>query len=270
MKRYYLFFFAVAIAFAHFACRPNKSAWEPLFNGQDLSNWDMYLGSSLGADFDSLAAAATTDKVYSVVEKDGEKIIRISGEINGSLATKESFENYHLRLVFKWGEEVHSRRNSGLLYHGFGDFGAAFGTWMPNIEMQMMHQNLGDTYLMVNTTCETSVKLHEDNNQFFFEPGGEKLTFGEHANGRMVRKSADHEKPLGEWNTIELYCYGRTAVHVVNGATVMVNTNTGTFENGAINPLTSGKIQIQSEGAELFVRSIEIRPIEGLPEEILP
>jgi hypothetical protein len=270
MKRYFLLFFVVAFAYANYSCSSEKETWQPLFNGQDLSNWDIFLGSSLGADFDDLAASATPDQVYAVVDKDGEKIIRISGEINGSLATKESFENYHLRLVFRWGEEVHSRRNSGLLYHSFGDFGAAFGTWMPNIEMQMMHQNLGDTYLMVNTTCETSVVLNADNNQYFFEPGAEVLTFGDHANGRMIRKGADHENPLGEWNTIELYCYGQTAVHVVNGITVMVNTNTGTFENDVINPLTSGKIQIQSEGAELFVRSVEIRTIDGLPEDILP
>jgi hypothetical protein len=67
----------------------------------------------------------------------GTGVIRISGEINGSLATRESFENYHLRLVFKWGEDVYSRRNSGLLYHSFGDFGTAIGTWMPNIEFQI-------------------------------------------------------------------------------------------------------------------------------------
>jgi hypothetical protein len=51
--------------------------------------------------------------------------------------------------------------------------------------------------------------------------------------------------------------WARTAVHVVNGVTVMVNNNTGVFNDGIIEPLTSGKIQIQSEGAELFIRSID-------------
>ncbi|TVQ84501.1 MAG: DUF1080 domain-containing protein, partial [Bacteroidetes bacterium] len=160
-----------------------EQEWNALFNGQDLSNWDKFLGSSLGPDFDSLAQAATIGQVFSVVELDGENVIRISGEINGSLATPESFENYHLRLVFKWGETVYSRRNSGLLYHSFGDFGAAFGTWMPNIEFQMMHQNLGDTYLMLNTACETEVIYIEETGQFVYTPGADALIFGEHANG---------------------------------------------------------------------------------------
>jgi hypothetical protein len=245
-----------------------ESEWETLFNGEDLENWDKFLGSSLGPDWDDLAEAATEEEVFSVVLEDGAPAIRISGVINGSLATPDSYENYHLRLVFKWGNEVYSRRNSGLLYHSFGDFGVAFGTWMPNIEFQMMHQNLGDTYLMENTTVDTRVE--QAGNEYRFAPGGEELTFGAHARGRLIRKSIDNENPLGEWNTIDLYCMGRTAIHVVNGITVMQNNNTGVFENGQIRGLSSGKIQIQSEGAELFVRSVDIRPINEIPAALLP
>ncbi|TVQ88619.1 MAG: DUF1080 domain-containing protein, partial [Bacteroidetes bacterium] len=105
---------------------------------------------------------------------------------------------------------------------------------------------------------------------FVYTPGADALIFGEHANGRMIRKGSDQENPLGEWNTIELFTFGRTAVHVVNGQTVMVNTNTGINENGVINPLVSGKIQIQSEGAEFFIKSIKIKPITKLPADLLP
>ena len=34
-------------------------------------------------------------------------------------------------------------------------------------------------------------------------------------------------------------------------------------------PLTKGKIQLQSEGAEVFYRDIEIRSITSLPETLL-
>ena len=257
----------IALALTNMSCQKD-TGWKSLFNGTDLENWDMYLGKSLGAEFDSLAEAAVTEKVFSVVDADGENLIRISGEINGSLATRESFEDYHLRLVFNWGETVYSRRNSGLLYHSFGEFGLALGTWMPNIELQLMHGNLGDTYLMANTCCETAAVKDDETNQFFFTPGAEPLAFGEHANGRSIKKGSDNENSLGEWNTVDLYCFGRTAVHVVNGVTVMVNNNTGIFEDGVVKPLSSGKIQIQSEGAELFIKSIEIRPINKLPSDI--
>lgn len=49
----------------------------------------------------------------------------------------------------------------------------------------------------------------------------------------------------------------------------MVNNNTGKVENGQVIPLTSGKIQLQSEGAELFVKSIQIKPIKEIPAELL-
>ncbi len=259
----------ISITLINSACQ-REPAWEQLFNRENLDNWDKYLGSSLGPEFDHLAEAATVEEVFSVVEDNGINVIRISGEINGSLATQESFENYHLRLVFRWGDEVYSRRNSGLLYHSFGDFGVAFDTWMPNIEFQMLHQNLGDTYLMANTTVETEVEIDAEKNEFIYTPGAEALTFGEHANGRLIRKSLDNENPLGDWNTLDLYCIGRTAVHVVNGVTVMENNNTGVYEDGMIHPLSSGKIQVQSEGAELFVKSIDIRQIREIPAAILP
>lgn len=267
-----LFSYSLLLAIIFMGCtsQPVSDNTLQLFNGNDLSNWDLHLGSSLGSDFDEIAAAATVDQVYQVIEEGGEKIIRISGEINGALATRESYENYHLQLVFKWGETVYSRRNSGLLYHSFGPFGASFGTWMANIELQLMHDNLGDTYLMNNTTCETAVVYNEETQQYYYTPGAEAFQFGDHASGRMVRKASDQENPLGEWNTVDLYTVGRTAVHVVNGTTVMVNENTGTFEDGVITPLTGGKIQIQSEGAELFIRSITLKPITEIPASLIP
>ena len=248
-----------------YSCQTGNS-WQPLFNGEDLENWDMYLGTALRG-FDEQAESATIDKVFSIVEENGEKLIRISGEINGSLATRDTFANYHLQLEYKWGETFYTNFNSGLLYHSFGDFGEALGTWMVNIECQLMHGRLGDTYLMNNTYCETSVV--EENGSFRYDPAGEVKKFSTQHNGQLVNKAADFENPLGEWNTVDLYCFGSTSVHVVNGQTVMVNNNTGTVENGDIQPLTSGKIQIQSEGGELFIRTLKLRPIKEIPAEVV-
>jgi hypothetical protein len=242
--------------------------WQVIFNGQNLDNWDKYIGTPLKGK-DSLFQLATVENVFSVTDLNGEKVIHISGTVNGALATQQSFENYHLRLVFKWGDSVYTSRNSGLLYHSFGEFGAALGTWMTNIECQLMHDNLGDTYLMNNTLCETSAVRNDSLKQFFFTPGAEKQKFGEGFNGKSIKKLQDAEKPLGEWNTVELYSVGQTTVHVVNGVTVMVNHNTGVNGNGVIKPLTSGKIQLQSEGGDLFVKSLDVVPIKKIPEEIL-
>lgn len=268
MKKNTLFTF-ILLTLAMMACQTKEQPWQTLFNGADLSDWDTYIGTPLKG-FDSLALNATTEKVFSVVQQDGMNLMRISGEVNGSLATREVYENYHLRLVYKWGDSVYTSRNSGLLYHGFGEFGAALGTWMVNIECQLMNGNLGDTYLMNNTACETSAVKNDSTGFFVFTPGAPLASFGEHANGKSIKKMVNAEKEIGEWNTVDLYCFGTTSVHVVNGVTVMVNTNTGVFENGTVRPLQAGKIQLQSEGAEMFVKSIELQPITKLPKEILP
>lgn len=243
-------------------------AQKPLFNGKNLKNWEIYLGSPITG-FEELAKKATPESTYQVIKMDGQNVIRVSGDINAALATKSEYENYHIRLEFKWGEKVYGRRNSGLLYHSFGPFGASFGTWMANIEHQLMHDNLGDTYLMNNTYCETKVIKSDDGKMFFYSPEGQTTSFSEVDNGRSIKKAKDAEKTLGEWNTVDLYCFGQTAVHVVNGQVVMINNNCSKIENGKKIPLTKGKIQLQSEGGEFFIRKVEVKKIKGIPAQYL-
>lgn len=263
MKKLSFFLITLSLIMFFTSC---EKPWQPLFNGENLDNWDKHLGTPLTG-YEDLALTATPGNVFTVVEENGEKLIRISGVVNGSLATRDTFQNYHLQLVFKWGDEIFSRQNSGLLYHSFGDFGVAIGTWMTNIECQLMHERLGDTYLMENTYCETAVK--EVEGSFIYAKDGEVKKFGKDFNGQGIKKAVDAENTLGEWNTVDLFCVGQTSVHVVNGQITMVNNNTGKVENGQVIPLTSGKIQLQSEGAELFVKSIQIKPIKEIPAELL-
>lgn len=254
----------LTICFLSLSAYPQKS----LFNGKNLKNWDIHLGTPITG-FEDLAKKATPETTYQVVALDGKKVIHVSGDIFASMATKAEFENYHLHLEFKWGEKVYGQRNSGLLYHSFGPFGAAFGTWMATIEHQMMHGSLGDTYLMANTSCETKVIKSGDGKNYMYDPEGIPMSFSETDNGRSIKKAYDAEKPLGEWNTIDLYCFGQTSIHVVNGQAVMVNTKCSKIENGIKTPLTKGKIQIQSEGGEFFIRKITIEKIKGLPSDFL-
>lgn len=263
MKKIFQLLLVTTIAILLNAC---EEPWQNVYNGENLEGWETYIGTPLTG-FEDLHENATTGKVFQVVDVEGEKLIYISGEVNGALATIDTFANYHLELVYKWGENVYTRRNSGLLYHSFGDFGDALGTWMTNIECQMMHENNGDTYLMNNTVCETKTTKSEEG--YTFSKNGELTQFGKDFNGPGMKKAVDAENPVGEWNTIELYSFGRTTVHIINGQTVMVNTNTGIYEDGEIKPLSSGKIQVQSEGGDLYIRSLRVKPIKEIPAEIL-
>ncbi len=260
MRKIAPFLFAAALA-GSVSVHAQKAT--PLFNGTNLNNWEIFIGTALKG-FDSLKAVATPENVYSIVEKDGEKVLHISGTVNAASATKEAFENYHLRLEYKWGEKVYTARNSGLLYHSYGSFGSALGTWMNAIECQLMTGNNGDAYTMGTTFFEARVQ--EQANNKVYSPNGNIQTFGNDQNGgKMARKLQDAEKPVGEWNVVELYCLGSKTIHVVNGVKVMECENTGQLVDGKVIPLIKGKIQIQSEGGELFVRKVEIGEISAFP-----
>ena len=71
--------------------------------------------------------------------------------------------------------------------------------------------------------------------------------------------------PHGEWTTLELYALGRQSIQVINGHVIMALDNIR-LKDGT--PLSAGKIQLQSEGAEVYYRDVRIQPITEFPEEI--
>jgi hypothetical protein len=123
---------------------------------------------------------------------------------------------------------------------------------------------MGNSYFEIPSTSNAEGKI------FRFAPEGTTSKFGTSFPAKNCSKQTDHEKPAGEWNVLDLYCYGRTSVHVVNGVVNMVNYNSGRIEkDGTVLPLSKGKIQIQSEGGELFIRSITLEKINQIPADLL-
>lgn len=267
MKNLYLLLIATSLLW--FSSCNTGEPWQSLFNGEDLTGWDTWVGP-IEEDGEPIGLNKDPLNLFSVVDLDGEKVIRISGEVNASLATQEEFENYHLIMEFKWGDEVFTRYNSGLLYHSYGEFGEGLGVWMSSHELQLWTEHIGDSYRMGKSYCEIPMVQNEED-QYVYSPGAEKIPSVPDTPTRIVAKNADYENPMGEWNTVEIYCFDRTSVHVVNGNVNMVNYNSGKYlgENN-IEPLTKGKIQLQSEGGELFIKSIKVKPIEEIPAEMLP
>jgi hypothetical protein len=239
--------------------RPAVRSGEPVlkFNGKDLTGFYAYTKDH-GYD--------DPNHVFTVV--DGQ--IRISGEEFGGLATCGNFANYHLVTEWKWGEKTwaprkEKSRDSGILLHCVGPDGAAGGQWMESIECQIIEGGCGDL-LMVgglgkpSLTCET--RLGPDK-QLYYEKGGTPVTRNA---GRYnwwgrdpawkdvlgVRGPRDVEKPAGEWNRMEVVCDGDSIANIVNGYVVNVGTRSS---------LSMGKIQLQSEGAEIVFRTIEVRPL---------
>jgi Domain of Unknown Function (DUF1080) len=253
----------------------NDGDWLPLFNGKNLDGWDTWLGKPyMGKDVVGLNI--DPKGVYSVVMLDGKPAIRISGEIFGALTSKKEYENYHLRLEFKWGEKkwpprVNSVRDSGLLYHCVGEHGAAGTFWMRSQECQIQEKDCGDYWSVAGGTVDVEAEVV--GGHLKYKKGGTKVTVprvvktadGKTRNDPYIQKSETNEKE-GAWNTIELLTVRPTSVYVVNGKVVMVLTNSRQIINGKEEPLIKGRIQIQSEGAEVFYRNIEFQPLARIPE----
>jgi Domain of Unknown Function (DUF1080) len=250
-----------------------------LFNGKDLRGWDTYVGPAYDTIQKKFIGKPVglnndTDRVFTVVKVDGKPALRISGEKFGGISTQQSFENYHLRLEFKWGKlkwhpKRYAKMDSGLLYHAVGTHGADGGFWMRSQEFQIQEGDCGDYWGVAGGIADVPA-IQQSENRFVYTPDAPLLTFKEKgSNGRNCIKYPDAERPTGEWNSIDLYCVGDTSMHVVNGKVTMVLYNLRQVENEKETPLTKGKIQLQSEGAELFYRNIQLEEISALPKNLL-
>ena len=263
--------------------------WQPLWNGRDLSDWSTWLekphpssevpGVARGADgkyTEAIGVNRDPLKVFTVVKEDGQPAIRISGEVFGELRSRTSLENYRLRLQFKWGkakwpprDDAETPRDSGLLYHVHAEPGAEGRTWARSIELQIQERDVGDLYAIGSEISVRSTPRTSNGHEMFdYHPSGEYRVFSQvpGKQGRCI-KQPDTEKPNGEWNTVELVCFGEDCIHIVNGSVVMRLREPRRIDGAKPLPVTSGPIILQSEGAELFYRNIEFMPITAIPAE---
>jgi hypothetical protein len=193
-----------------------------LFNGKDLSGWHIFINHK-----DKSDPRADPNGVFKV--EDG--VIHISGQEFGCLTTDKEFENYRLTVEFKWGVKKwppreNAVRDSGILVHCVGPD----KVWTKSIECQIQEHDCGDFHLVAGTSIEVDGKVTKS---------------------RVIKKT-DAEKPTGEWNTVEVVCDGDKITNIVNG--VVVNEGIHASE-------TKGKIVLQSEGAEVYYRKVELRPL---------
>lgn len=251
--------------------------WKSLFNGQDLTGWDTWLGRP-AKDKDIVGLNKDPRQVYTVVSVDGKPALRISGEIWGALTSKDEFENYHLKLEFKWGSKKwppreKTVRDSGLLYHCVGPHGAQGTFWMRSQECQIQEKDCGDYWSVAGAIADVEgYRKGEESGKptgaVIYKKGAKTYTVpSKESGGNRIIKDPDNEKPTGEWNTLELLAVGGTAVHIINGKANLILTNSRHKVDNKEVPLTRGKIQLQSESAEVYYRNIQVRPLAKIPAE---
>lgn len=256
-----------------------------LFDGHSLRDWQPWLGyadpsitykGSPGAA--PIGTRRDTRGDFAVRTIDGEPAIWIKGETWGSLVHRADLRDYHLRLQFKWGPKRWAPRanqppNNGLLYHSHGRPGEVFGTWRPSVEFEIMQGSTG-MVVMVGKQLRAHITAGFDPTliapHLRFRTDGRMVDMINATPTWNVEAATDAEKPAGEWNTLDLYVLGDRAVHVVNGVPVAeVRDLAAIGPNGARVPLTHGRIQLQSEGAETWFRRITVEPIRTLPRVVI-
>jgi hypothetical protein len=197
---------------------------------------------------------------------------------SGYLATETEFENYQLRIAFKWGEKrfaprAMQRRDAGLLYHVVG----ADIVWPRCIECQIQENDVGDCFTVRGAQVDTSSELVDAEKKIYRHKraidGGTPQTVGDGSICRVIKSSMNEHDG---WNSVEIEVHGGGgSKHTVNGTTVFESTAVRQFgppeeaskprakdgDARTWKPLDRGKIALQAEYAEVFYRNIEIRQL---------
>ncbi len=163
-----------------------------LFNGQDLDNWNIVVGSEDGEPKDLFYV------------EDG--IMNTLGDPFGYIRTKESYSNFKLHLEWRWTEEP---SNSGVLLNVQGK-----EMIFPHcVEAQLMHGKAGD-FVLMGKGAEITVK------------DSTYMVASEERRYLAIPKFEDSsEKPEGEWNSYDITSLDGTLELLVNG--VLQNKGSG-------------------------------------------
>lgn len=279
-----LIFILFAVLFLS-SCKQEVNNWTNLLD-KDLSHWDNYLSFRHQIGYNGQEPKDVNGNiiqpvgfnkpgydVFSVVEENNEPVLKISGEIYGCVVTKEEYSNFHLSLKVKWGEKKWDPRkkllkDSGILYYSIGPFGKDYWrSWMLSQEFQVMEGHMGDFWSQQSSSINIKAFIPEGEMNAVADETQAFQRFGQGGVSGFCLRSGNFEKGDGEWNTLELICYNGKSLHIVNGHVVMILRDSRYMEDGKDKPLNKGKIQLQSEAAEVYYKDIRIRNLESLPPE---
>ncbi|HYW51976.1 MAG TPA: DUF1080 domain-containing protein [Gemmatimonadaceae bacterium] len=199
-----------------------------LFNGTDLSGWHVDVPAQ-----DTVARLASPFTV-------GAGRLLIAGEPRGHLITDSTFRDYRLVIEYRFPA---APGNAGVLIHASTPR-ALYAMFPKSIEVQMESGNAGDFWCIVEDITVPDMERRR----------GPRADWGiTEGKGRRIRHLVDgRERPLGQWNRMEIVASGRTITVTLNGTRV----NHGTRATA-----DRGRIAVQSEGAAVEIRTLELTPL---------
>ncbi len=211
-----------SIALIAFACTQQPAQ---LFNGKDLVGWH--------ADVPEMDTSKTATSPFIV--RNG-RLVSL-GTPGGHLITDSAYSDYRLRLQYRFAGKP---GNCGVLVHASTPR-ALYQMFPKSIEVQMMHENAGDFWCIVEDIEVPDMEKRR----------GPKENWGitEGKERRIINLTDGSEKPVGEWNEMEIECKGNSITVWVNGVLVNQGTNC---------TASKGQIAIQAEGSEVEFSKIEL------------
>ena len=255
---------------AQTAVRPDRVI--QLFDGKRLDGFYTWLVDSHKED---------PLRVFTVVDQvDGAPAIRISGEQWGGIVTRESYRDYRLIVEFRWGlltwgQRRNAARDSGVLVHAQGadgNTGRDFnGPWMRSIEAQIIEGGVGDIILVAGfeadgtrLTPRLTARAGKDRDgEPVFDPTGEAREF---ESGRInwFGRDVDWQDKLG-FRGKAMTREPRGRVDAPRGRRAgrpphLHREREGRERRRPVEP-DGGEDLIQSEGAEIFFRRIDLEPV---------
>ena len=225
-----LIFLLVAISVTACKSQTAKRGSISLFNGRGLSGWH--------ADVPKMDNDPSLKSPFLV--RDG-KLVSL-GTPGGHLITDDVYKNYRLEVQYRFAGVP---GNCGVLVHASRPR-ALYGMFPKSIEVQMMHENAGDFWCIVEDIKVPDMEARR----------GPKENWGiTEGKGRRILNLTDgSENPVGEWNTMVIECVGNSVKVWVNGDLVNHGTDCTASE---------GNIALQAEGSEVEFRKVELTPLSA-------
>lgn len=226
MRLLFILFFCILSFNSH-------SQSKDLFNGNDLGGWHM----------DVPELDNNPDAVKPFLIRDG--MIVSLGTPNGHLITDEVYENYRLEVEYRFAGKP---GNCGVLVHASTPR-ALYKMFPKSIEVQMMHENAGDFWCIVE-----DIKVPN-----MVERRGPEKDWGvvEGKNRRILNLTDGSENPVGEWNSMTIECVGNE---------IKVWVNDDLVNHGYDATASKGQIALQAEGSEVEFRKLLLTPIGKLTD----
>ena len=248
----------------------SKEDWEPLFNGKDLTGWDIKIKDHpLNENYKN--TFRIEDSMIRVVYSDYEKF----NTQFGHLYTHKPYSYYKLKLQYRFvGDHLADApewadRNSGVMLHSQSAESVNLNQNFPvSLEFQFLCGNGKDT-VPTGNVCTPGTFITYNGKTF--------LGHIQNSNSKTYLKN--------EWINAEAEVYGDSLIrHIINGDTVLTYTNAMIGEgfvsktsswtwagitdsliwiNKANTPLKEGHIALQAESQPIDFRRIEILDLVG-------